>query len=176
RRKPSGPSCAPGSPSTYRATSRRVSSTRSRAPTRASRSSSRGTGRCTPASGSASTGRASTADAARRSSSSSSTPRRWAAPKHLGISYLLVDMRSPGITVRPLVQITGDAEFNEVFFEDVRVPKANLVGRENEGWQVAMTTLQFERVGLGAVYSFDRLIRELTTLARRRTLHGRPAI
>ncbi|TMA71932.1 MAG: acyl-CoA dehydrogenase [Deltaproteobacteria bacterium] len=98
------------------------------------------------------------------------------ARKHLGISYLLVDMRSPGITVRPLVQITGDAEFNEVFFEDVRVPKANLVGRENEGWQVAMTTLQFERVGLGAVYSFDRLIRELTTLARRRTLHGRPAI
>src|SRR6266436_1762841 len=98
------------------------------------------------------------------------------APKHQGISYLLVDMRSPGITVRPLVQITGDAEFNEVFFADVRVPKTNLVGRENEGWQVAMTTLQFERVGLGAVYSFDRLIRELTTLAQRRTLNGRPAI
>ena len=75
-------------------------------------------------------------------------------------------MRSPGITVRPLVQITGDAEFNEVFFEDVRVPKANLVGQLHQGWQVAMTTLAFERVGLGNVYQFDRLIRELTALAR----------
>ncbi len=98
------------------------------------------------------------------------------APKHLGISYLLVDMHSPGITVRPLVQITGDAEFNEVFFDAVRVPKANLVGRTNEGWQVAMTTLQHERVGLGNVYQFDRLIRELVTLAQRRTMNGRPAI
>ena len=98
------------------------------------------------------------------------------ARKHLGISYLLVDMRSPGITVRPLAQITGDAEFNEVFFEDVRVPKANLVGRQNEGWQVATTTLAFERVGLGAVYQFDRLMRELVALARRRTLNGRRAI
>jgi alkylation response protein AidB-like acyl-CoA dehydrogenase len=85
-------------------------------------------------------------------------------------------MRTPGITVRPLVQITGDAEFNEVFFEDVRVPKTNLVGRQNEGWQVAMTTLTFERVGLGNVYQFDRLIRELVQLARRRIINGRPAI
>ena len=98
------------------------------------------------------------------------------ARKHLGISYLLVDMRTPGITVRPLVQITGDAEFNEVFFEDVRVPKTNLVGQLHQGWQVAMTTLAFERVGLGNVYQFDRLIRELTTLASRRLLDGRPAI
>jgi alkylation response protein AidB-like acyl-CoA dehydrogenase len=97
------------------------------------------------------------------------------ARKHLGISYLLVDMRTPGITVRPLVQITGDAEFNEVFFEDVRVPRANLVGRENEGWQVAMTTLAFERIGLGAVYQFERLIRELVALARQRTLGGSSA-
>jgi alkylation response protein AidB-like acyl-CoA dehydrogenase len=98
------------------------------------------------------------------------------APKHLGISYLLLDMRSPGITVRPLVQITGDAEFNEVFLDDVRVPKANVVGRLNEGWQVAMTTLTHERVGLGNVYQFDRLIRDLVMLARRRLLDGRPAI
>src|SRR6185295_19816281 len=69
-----------------------------------------------------------------------------------------------------------DAEFNEVFFEDVRVPKANLVGRMNEGWQVAMTTLAHERVGLGNVYQFDRLIRELIALAKARVLHGRPAI
>ncbi len=98
------------------------------------------------------------------------------ARKHLGISYLLVDMRSPGISVRPLVQITGDAEFNEVFFDDVRVPKTNLVGQLHQGWQVAMTTLAFERVGLGNVYQFDRLIRELATLAARRLIDDRPAI
>ncbi len=98
------------------------------------------------------------------------------ARKHLGISYLLVEMRSPGITVRPLVQITGDAEFNKVFFDEVRVPKANLVGRLHQGWQVAMTTLAFERVGLGNVYQFDRLIRELVSLAATRTIEGRLAI
>jgi alkylation response protein AidB-like acyl-CoA dehydrogenase len=98
------------------------------------------------------------------------------APKHLGISYLLVDMRSSGITIRPLVQMTGDAEFNEVFLDEVRVPKANLVGRLNQGWQVAMTTLGFERVGLGNVYQFDRLIRELVALASSRRIDGRPAL
>ncbi len=98
------------------------------------------------------------------------------ARKHLGISYLLVNMKSPGITVRPLVQITGEAEFNEVFFDEVRVPKANLVGRLHQGWQVAMTTLAFERVGLGNVYQFDRLLRELTSLAASRTIDGRPAL
>lgn len=97
------------------------------------------------------------------------------ARKHLGISYLLVDMRAPGITIRPLVQITGDAEFNEVFFDGVRVPKANLVGKLHQGWQVAMTTLGFERVGLGNVYQFDRLIRELVALAAARTIDGRSA-
>src|SRR3990172_678115 len=63
------------------------------------------------------------------------------APRHKGISYLLVDMHSPGITIRPLVQITGDRGFNEVFFEDVKVPKKNLVGEKNQGWHVAITTL-----------------------------------
>src|SRR5271170_2863108 len=67
------------------------------------------------------------------------------APKHKGISYILVDMHSPGVTVRPLVQITGDSGFNEVFFEDVKVPRKNLIGEKNQGWHVAITTLMFER-------------------------------
>ena len=71
------------------------------------------------------------------------------APKHHGISYLLVDMKTPGITVRPLVLLNGHRHFNEVFFVDVPVPKANLVGPLNEGWKVAITTLMFERSGAG---------------------------
>jgi len=72
-----------------------------------------------------------------------------AAPKHHGISYLLVDMKTPGITVRPLVLLNGHRHFNEVFFVDVPVPKANLVGPLNQGWKVAITTLMFERSGAG---------------------------
>jgi alkylation response protein AidB-like acyl-CoA dehydrogenase len=72
---------------------------------------------------------------------------RTGAPdsKHRGISYVLVDMRTPGIEVRPIHQINGGSTFNEVFFEDVRVPVANLVGEENGGWAVAMSTLAHER-------------------------------
>jgi len=74
--------------------------------------------------------------------------RNDANPRH-GLTYLLVDMDSPGIEVRPLVQITGDAEFNEIFFKDVKVPKSQILGEAGEGWAVAMTTLLHERGTLG---------------------------
>ncbi len=67
------------------------------------------------------------------------------APKHNGLTYFLVDMRSPGVTVKPLRQMSGDAEFNELFLENVAVPAENILGRENGGWEVALTTLMFER-------------------------------
>ena len=96
------------------------------------------------------------------------------APKHKGISYLLVDMKTPGVTVRPLVQMTGARGFNQVFFEDVRVPKANVVGHKNQGWQVAITTLMFERSG-GHDRGLMRQVRELTALAKRTARNGRSA-
>jgi alkylation response protein AidB-like acyl-CoA dehydrogenase len=91
------------------------------------------------------------------------------APKHKGITFLLVDMRSPGVTVRPLKQISGDEDFNEVFFEDVRVPRENAVGAINAGWDIAITTLMHERQTL----TFSRQLQsrvalsELLALARR---------
>jgi len=88
----------------------------------------------------------------------------------------LVDMHSPGITVRPLVQINGDSEFNEVFFEDVRVPKKNLVGEINRGWMVAITTLMFERAATGNFYRFERLLPQLYDLAKRSEVQGQPAL
>ena len=96
------------------------------------------------------------------------------APKHKGITYLLVDMKTPGVTVRPLVQMTGARGFNQIFFEDVRVPKANIVGQKNQGWQVAITTLMFERSG-GHDRGLMRQVRELTALAKRLPRNGRNA-
>jgi len=71
-------------------------------------------------------------------------------PKHQGLSYFVVDMRQPGVEVRPLRQMTGDAEFNEVYFTDARVPASNLLGDRGDGWRVAITTLMNERVSIGS--------------------------
>jgi alkylation response protein AidB-like acyl-CoA dehydrogenase len=98
-----------------------------------------------------------------------------AAPKHKGISYLLVDMKSPGITVRPLMQITGESGFNEVFYDNVRVPKENLVGEINQGWQVSIATLMWERVSGGTRHPVERTINELIDLAKAIEFEGMPA-
>jgi alkylation response protein AidB-like acyl-CoA dehydrogenase len=90
------------------------------------------------------------------------------APKHRGISYLLVDMHSSGITVQPLKQMTGEAEFNQMFFEEVRVPRENLLGPLNGGWGVAITTLMNERatLSLATVMRFRNTLEDLAELAR----------
>ena len=98
------------------------------------------------------------------------------APKHRGISVLIIDMASPGIEVRPLRQLTGSAEFAEVFFTDVRVPAANLVGRLNDGWRITQGSLAHERAGLWVegVARLEHTVAELLDLAHRRGLTGDP--
>ena len=83
------------------------------------------------------------------------------APKHKGISFLLAEMKTPGITVRPIVNMAGFHEFNEVFFEDVRVPVSNRVGEENNGWYVAMTLLDFERSNVASIAANQRTLEML---------------
>jgi alkylation response protein AidB-like acyl-CoA dehydrogenase len=91
-------------------------------------------------------------------------------PRHRGISCLLVDMSSPGIDVRPLVTITGERDFSELVFDDVRVPTDALLGDENDGWVVAMSTLANERAGVAALHlQVRRKIVELVDLARSTT-------
>jgi alkylation response protein AidB-like acyl-CoA dehydrogenase len=97
------------------------------------------------------------------------------APKHRGISYILIDMKTPGITVRPLIQMTGDAGFNEVFFDNVRVPRANLVGELHQGWIVANATLFHERNMLGSTTRTQLMMQNLIRLAQSRQRYGRPA-
>ena len=98
------------------------------------------------------------------------------APKHDGISYLLIDMKTPGITVRPLRQMTGDADFNEVFFDNARVPAKNLVGRRGEGWIVSRSTLKHERALIGGAFLTRRVFDGVMMLARALTIRGQPAI
>ena len=83
------------------------------------------------------------------------------APKHKGISYFLLDMKAPGVSVRPLVNMANTPGFNEVFFEDVRVPKKDLLGEENRGWYVATTTLDFERSSIGAAIAQQNQVEDL---------------
>ncbi len=96
------------------------------------------------------------------------------APKHKGITFLLIDMHSPGITVRPLRQTTGEAEFNEVFLDTVRVPVENVVGEVNRGWEVAITTLAYERDLLTFIrnISLRNALDRLVELARGVKLNG----
>ena len=100
-----------------------------------------------------------------------------AAPKHKGLTVLLVDMHSPGVEVRPLRQMTGESEFNEVFFRDVRVPAANVLGAVNDGWNVALGTLMHERATLGAGLHiiYRRQFQRLVDLARTIDRNGKPA-
>jgi alkylation response protein AidB-like acyl-CoA dehydrogenase len=95
--------------------------------------------------------------------------------KQQGISFVLVDMKSPGITVRPIVDIAGNEEFCEVFFENVRVPRANLVGELNQGWTVAKSLLGFERLFVGSPKQSQHALQQLTNLARARKLFSDPA-
>ena len=90
--------------------------------------------------------------------------------RHAGLTYVIVDMHAPGVEVRPLRQITGEAEFNEIFFSDVKVPKENLLGEIGGGWQVAMTTLLHERgtLGFSLAGALELQMTKLVALARER--------
>jgi alkylation response protein AidB-like acyl-CoA dehydrogenase len=88
------------------------------------------------------------------------------APKHKGISYFLVDMQSPGITVRPLINMAGLAGFNEVFFDNVRVPRSGLLGELNRGWYMATTTLDFERSNVSTSAGMRRSLEELSAYCK----------
>jgi alkylation response protein AidB-like acyl-CoA dehydrogenase len=94
------------------------------------------------------------------------------APRYEGLTYVIADMHAPGVEVRPLTQITGHAEFNEIFFTDAKVPKENLIGEVGGGWQVAMTTLLHERgtLGFALAATLDVAVRKLVALAKERNV------
>lgn len=87
--------------------------------------------------------------------------------KWAGLSMLLIDMKSPGVEVRPIRQITGDSEFNEVFLHDVRVPAENLLGAEGQGWEIVSTALVNERTGIAGSVRFDQSLERIVGAARR---------
>jgi alkylation response protein AidB-like acyl-CoA dehydrogenase len=89
------------------------------------------------------------------------------APKHRGLSYFLLDMKTPGITLSPIINMAGNSGFNQVFFEAVRVPARNMVGEENRGWYVAATTLDFERSLVDLCVEYEAILHELLAWARR---------
>jgi len=97
-------------------------------------------------------------------------------PKHAGISYLLFDMKQPGVDVRPLKQMTGATDFNEVFLTDVRTPKDWIVGKRGEGWLVSRTTLKHERNSIGAAAQSSAMFAGLLHLAKSTSKNGRPNI
>jgi len=96
------------------------------------------------------------------------------APKHQGLTYFLMDMEQPGVEAKPLVQITGEGEFNEVFIEEARIPDANVVGGVGNGWSVAITTLMNERAGLafGAIAQIANSLKRLGELAGETRANG----
>jgi alkylation response protein AidB-like acyl-CoA dehydrogenase len=99
------------------------------------------------------------------------------APKHKGITYFLLDMKTPGVTVKPLKQLTGDAEFNEIFFDNVRVHESRVLGGVNNGWAVGLTTLMYERLalGFGLQVRLRISVDQLVDMARRIEKNGRAA-
>ncbi len=98
------------------------------------------------------------------------------APKHKGISFFLLDMKTPGVTVRPLVDMLDRHQFNEVFFDNVRVPRDCLIGELNRGWYVSTATLDFERSGIQRVIGSYRTYEQLVEYAKHAKLGGRPVL
>ncbi|MCH7705525.1 MAG: acyl-CoA dehydrogenase family protein [Chloroflexi bacterium] len=95
------------------------------------------------------------------------------APKHRGITMLLLDMKTPGVEIRPIINMAGVHGFNQIFFDNVRVPKRNLVGEENRGWYVGATLLDFERSGVNYSASARRSLEELVEFAKETKTNGR---
>jgi alkylation response protein AidB-like acyl-CoA dehydrogenase len=98
------------------------------------------------------------------------------APKHRGITYFLLDFKTPGITVQPLVTMAGTAVFNQCFFDNVRVPAQNVVGEVNRGWYVGTTTLDFERSGIGSAVGIRQNVERMIEWAKEHTESGKSAL